>query len=242
MSATIAGGRRGHPGPILQMHGLAEGVLYYEAILFGRGGTEGLPPLCRDRFAQPYFLPHCLGVDERLRAVAISGGLCAALRGSAFPGALGQTGSSGPWEYEEYLRRAVAAGLSTDAVVFSPRTRVTIVDGRWNINGSVTNPGSKAEGLLMNVRMVNSIFEDSGKSEFDPETDDTLRRSLDQFYEAYPGTKPTKPVELSDSPLANMHAELSRLNPKRFFAFMYEKLMAKQWANARENFRQICPD
>jgi hypothetical protein len=34
----------------------------------------------------------------------------------------------------------------------------------------VTYPGSKSEGLLMNVRMVNSIFEGSSKPKFDPET------------------------------------------------------------------------
>src|SRR5262249_42898149 len=63
-----------------------------------------------------------------------------------------------------------AARPIRDAVMFSPRTRVTIVGGRWHVNGSLTYPSSKAEGLLMNVRMVNSIFEDLNKPEFDPET------------------------------------------------------------------------
>jgi CubicO group peptidase (beta-lactamase class C family) len=39
-------------------------------------------------------------------------------------------------------------------------TEVAIKNGRWHINGAVTNPGSAAEGLLMNVRMVNATFED----------------------------------------------------------------------------------
>ncbi|MCA9195191.1 MAG: beta-lactamase family protein [Planctomycetales bacterium] len=39
-------------------------------------------------------------------------------------------------------------------------TTVEISQGQWWINGSVTNAGSKAEGLLMNVRMVNATFED----------------------------------------------------------------------------------
>jgi len=42
-----------------------------------------------------------------------------------------------------------------------PATGVSIRDGRWHINGAVTYRGSAAEGLLMNVRMVNSIFEDT---------------------------------------------------------------------------------
>jgi hypothetical protein len=47
---------------------------------------------------------------------------------------------------------------------------VVSIDGtRWKINGKLTNPGSAAEGLLMNVRMVNSTFEDRGRTDFDPE-------------------------------------------------------------------------
>ena len=40
------------------------------------------------------------------------------------------------------------------------RTRVSIQNGRWFLNGEVTYRGTKAEGLLMNVRMVNAVFED----------------------------------------------------------------------------------
>lgn len=45
-------------------------------------------------------------------------------------------------------------------------TRVGIERGRWQINGMVTYPGSAAEGLLLNVRMVNAVFEDAEKPEF----------------------------------------------------------------------------
>lgn len=46
-------------------------------------------------------------------------------------------------------------------------TRVALVEGRWTINGELTNAGSRAAGLLMNVRMVNATFEDRNKPEFD---------------------------------------------------------------------------
>jgi hypothetical protein len=49
----------------------------------------------------------------------------------------------------------------------SPRTRISIAGGGWQINGQVTYPGSRAQGLLMNVRMVNSTFGDRNKPEFD---------------------------------------------------------------------------
>lgn len=55
------------------------------------------------------------------------------------------------------------------AGAFTPRTRVSIRRGRWHLNGAVTYPGSRAEGLLMNVRMVNAVFEDRARSGFDPE-------------------------------------------------------------------------
>lgn len=50
-------------------------------------------------------------------------------------------------------------------------TKVAIEDGRWLVNGKLVNQGTAAEGLLMNVRMVNATFEDrSGmKPDFNPD-------------------------------------------------------------------------
>lgn len=46
---------------------------------------------------------------------------------------------------------------------------VSIRDGKWHIRGQVTYPGTPAEGLLMNVRMVNAVFEDRHRPDFDAE-------------------------------------------------------------------------
>ena len=43
------------------------------------------------------------------------------------------------------------------------KTAVSIVDGQWRLNGEVTYRGTKAEGLLMNVRMVNAVLEDANE-------------------------------------------------------------------------------
>ncbi|MDD4109463.1 MAG: cellulase family glycosylhydrolase [Prolixibacteraceae bacterium] len=40
------------------------------------------------------------------------------------------------------------------------QTHISITASQWYINDIVINSGSPAEGLLMNVRMVNSVFED----------------------------------------------------------------------------------
>lgn len=60
-------------------------------------------------------------------------------------------------------------------------TRVSIVNDQWHINGAVTYPGAKAEGLLMNVRMVNCTFEDLKRPDFDAEanTDEFITRIPD---------------------------------------------------------------
>lgn len=50
---------------------------------------------------------------------------------------------------------------------FAPQTHVSIKDGTWFLNGQPTHRGSRAEGLLMNVRMVNAVFEDQRRPEFD---------------------------------------------------------------------------
>jgi len=56
----------------------------------------------------------------------------------------------------------------------APATRVSIVEGKWHLNGGVIYRGAKAEGLLMNVRMVNAVFEDANDKTrpkgFDSET------------------------------------------------------------------------
>ena len=64
---------------------------------------------------------------------------------------------------------------------FTPRTHVSLRGARWCINGELTNRGTRAEGLLMNVRMVNSVFEDRRKPDLLPDaiTDRFLARAPD---------------------------------------------------------------
>jgi hypothetical protein len=70
---------------------------------------------------------------------------------------------------------------------FQPNTRVSIEGDQWLINGEVINAGTPAEGLLMNVRMVNSVFEDRGVElekripGFDP--DENSQRFIDNIPE-----------------------------------------------------------
>ena len=52
------------------------------------------------------------------------------------------------------------------ASIASAGTTVSINGTRWQINGEITYPGTAAEGLLMNVRMVNSTFEDRKRADF----------------------------------------------------------------------------
>lgn len=62
-------------------------------------------------------------------------------------------------------------GLATSQAVraegpttFEPQTRVSLSGHRWFINDQLTYLGAPAEGLLMNVRMVNAVFEDTNPS------------------------------------------------------------------------------
>jgi CubicO group peptidase (beta-lactamase class C family) len=66
--------------------------------------------------------------------------------------------------------RFARAALPSTAGEGTPAgTVVTIAGGRWRIDGALTYRGAPAEGLLMNVRMVNAVFEDPGRPDFDPE-------------------------------------------------------------------------
>ena len=56
---------------------------------------------------------------------------------------------------------------------FKPSTKVKIANNFWELNGKRTYQGSRAEGLLLNVRMVNATFEDRNPATcpkgFDPD-------------------------------------------------------------------------
>src|SRR5215831_9390971 len=51
--------------------------------------------------------------------------------------------------------------LAAEPMAKARLTKVSIIDGKWRLNGELTYRGAKAEGLLMNVRMVNAVFEDA---------------------------------------------------------------------------------
>jgi len=67
------------------------------------------------------------------------------------------------------------------------KTIVTVKGDKWFLNGKVINEGSLAEGLLMNVRMINSVFEETGDkipeefSDFD--TDENTARFISKIPE-----------------------------------------------------------
>ncbi len=65
----------------------------------------------------------------------------------------------------------LGAGESSRAAEdpFAARTHVAIRGEKWWINGELTNHGTRAEGLLMNVRMVNAVFEDRNRPDRKPD-------------------------------------------------------------------------
>lgn len=64
---------------------------------------------------------------------------------------------------------SIAVGVLLAAPVWAgvQRTHISIADSQWCLNGGITYPKTSAEGLLMNVRMVNAVFEDKARSGFD---------------------------------------------------------------------------
>lgn len=46
---------------------------------------------------------------------------------------------------------------------------ISLTENCWSLDGQITYPGAAAEGLLLNVRMVNATFEDRLKPEIDPD-------------------------------------------------------------------------
>jgi hypothetical protein len=75
-----------------------------------------------------------------------------------------------------------SAVLALGAFAETRRTTVSIAGSTWRLNGKVTYPGTLAEGQLLNVRMVNAVFEDANDATrppgFDPDvnTGNFIRR------------------------------------------------------------------
>jgi len=78
-------------------------------------------------------------------------------------------------------RPEAGAPVAAETATITARTRVAIQGGRFTLNGAVTYPGQPAEGKLMNVRMVNSVFEDANRPSFNPSanTDEFVGRMKD---------------------------------------------------------------
>jgi CubicO group peptidase (beta-lactamase class C family) len=60
------------------------------------------------------------------------------------------------------------------------QTRVAIKGDRWFLNEVITYAGAKAQGRLVNVRMVNAVFEDARRPEFQAEA------NTERFLKALP--------------------------------------------------------
>jgi hypothetical protein len=66
------------------------------------------------------------------------------------------------------MRRTLYTTIFLSAVSIAAGGTTVSIDGtQWQISSKTTYPGIAAEGLLMNVRMVNSTFEDRKRTDFD---------------------------------------------------------------------------
>lgn len=62
-------------------------------------------------------------------------------------------------------------------------TKIAFQNTNWYLNDQITYPGAPAEGLLMNVRMVNATFEDRNRKDFDPDTNtDAFIAHIPHYY------------------------------------------------------------
>jgi hypothetical protein len=78
-------------------------------------------------------------------------------------------------------REAGGRPMAGDPAGSIGNTRLAIYGRQFKINGALTYRGKAAEGLLMNVRMVNSVFEDVNRPSFNPavNTDEFVNRMRD---------------------------------------------------------------
>lgn len=80
----------------------------------------------------------------------------------------------------DLTRPAELPDSGSGEVAFTARTRLSLDGPHFRLNGKLTYAGQSAEGRLLNVRMVNSVFEDEARTSFDPE------RNTEEFVGAMP--------------------------------------------------------
>ncbi len=94
--------------------------------------------------------------------------------------------------------------------------------------------------LEYTVHAVLTVGLDLMMADFFRQLDDqTLQKSIDQFYQEYPNSKKVEPSKLTGNGLVGILVTLSNTYPKQFFAFMLKKLKAHQWAGARKAFEEL---
>ena len=66
-----------------------------------------------------------------------------------------------------------------------PNTIINVSGQDWYVNNHITCPNTPAEGLLLNVRMVNATFEDTNNPDFNPEVNlQTFLQKIDEYKNA----------------------------------------------------------
>ena len=98
------------------------------------------------------------GIHNRFAAVIV---LCLSLLTATAGPLAGQSGPIAPGRTDMSLQ--VAPGVRAG-------TFIHLAGRRWFLNQEATYRGTRAEGLLMNTRMVNAVFEDRNRPEFDPDS------------------------------------------------------------------------
>ncbi|MBN2312691.1 MAG: hypothetical protein JXM79_02105 [Sedimentisphaerales bacterium] len=83
------------------------------------------------------------------------------------------------------MKKILTLSLFLYVVSVATGTTVSINKTQWYINGQITYPGTPAEGLLMNVRMVNSTFEDRKRNDFNSDENTSRFISKISEYNAY---------------------------------------------------------
>ncbi len=106
---------------------------------------------------------------ERIRADSSCMNLNARLR-LQFPKTTSTTGTELRMNVRYALLCITVFSLTGSSIAFAhpaighSGVHVSIIGDKWQIDGRVTDPGTLAEGLLLNVRMVNCTFEDANSA------------------------------------------------------------------------------
>ena len=133
-----------------------------------------------------------------------------------------------------YIVASFALGVLMPATASegAEKTRISIADGQWRLNGGLTYSGTPAQGLLMNVRMVNAVFEDKHGASWG-----FMHEKINQHFPFhFKGSEDDPPVYAGLKQLTTLSSDRDDAAEEKNYFVRYKRSAISSWSCSETRF------